>query len=98
MDELEFTAMVNAVRDAEKAIGTIDYNLTSKQKKGRDFARSLYVAEDVAEGEVFTEKNVRSVRPGFGLHPKYFGEILDQPSSRSYKKGDRLLNNNLLNH
>lgn len=98
MDELEFTAMVNAVRDAEKAIGTVDYNLTPKQKKGRDFARSLYVAEDIAEGEVFTEKNVRSVRPGFGLHPKYFREILDQPSPRSYKKGDRLLNHNLLNH
>lgn len=98
MDELEFTAMVNAVRDAEKAIGTVDYNLTPKQKKGRDFARSLYVAEDIAEGEVFTEKNVRSVRPGFGLHPKYFREIIDQPSPRSYKKGDRLLNHNLLNH
>ena len=98
MDELEFTAMVNAVRDAEKAIGTVDYNLTPKQKKGRDFARSLYVAEDIAEGEVFTEKNVRSVRPGFGLHPKYFREIIDQPSPRSYQKGDRLLNHNLLNH
>lgn len=98
MDEREFTAMVNAVRDAEKAIGTVDYNLTPKQKKGRDFARSLYVAEDIEEGEVFTEKNVRSVRPGFGLHPKYFREILDQPSPRSYKKGDRLLNHNLLNH
>lgn len=98
MDEREFTAMVNAVRDAEKAIGVVDYNLTPKQKKGRDFARSLYVAEDIEEGEVFTEKNVRSVRPGFGLHPKYFREILDQPSPRSYKKGDRLLNHNLLNH
>ncbi len=98
MDEVEFTEMVNAVRDAEKAIGTVDYKLTPKQKKGRDFARSLYVAEDIEEGEVFTEKNVRSVRPGFGLHPKYFREILDQPSPRTYKKGDRLLNHNLLNH
>ncbi len=98
MDEDEFTAMVNAVRDAEKAVGVVDYNLTPKQIKGRDFARSLYVAEDIEEGEVFTEQNVRSVRPGFGLHPKYFGEVIDQPSPRSYKKGDRLLNHNLLNH
>ena len=98
MDENEFTAMVNAVRDAEKAIGVVDYNLTPKQRKGKDFARSLYVAEDIEEGEVFTEKNVRSVRPGFGLHPKYLGEILEQPSPKSYKKGDRLLNHNLLNH
>ena len=89
MDELEFTAMVNAVRDAEKAIGTVDYNLTPKQKKGRDFARSLYVAEDIAEGEVFTEKNVRSVRPGFGLHPKYFREIIGEVSNVKVAAGNR---------
>lgn len=89
MDELEFTAMVNAVRDAEKAIGTVDYNLTPKQKKGRDFARSLYVAEDIAEGEVFTEKNVRSVRPGFGLHPKYFREIIGEVSNIKVAAGKR---------
>lgn len=89
MDENEFTAMVNAVRDAEKAIGTVDYNLTPKQRKGKDFARSLYVAEDIEEGEVFTEKNVRSVRPGFGLHPKYFGEIIGEVSNVKVAAGNR---------
>lgn len=89
MDEREFTAMVNAVRDAEKAIGVVDYNLTPKQKKGREFARSLYVAEDIEEGEVFTEKNVRSVRPGFGLHPKYFREIIGEVSNVKVAAGNR---------
>ncbi|MBK6450617.1 pseudaminic acid synthase [Candidatus Brachybacter algidus] len=71
MNESEFTEMVKAVREAEKAIGKVDYNLTDKQKKGKDFSRSLYIVEDIAEGRVFTEKNIRSDRPGFGLHPKF---------------------------
>ncbi|HMR89701.1 MAG TPA: pseudaminic acid synthase [Saprospiraceae bacterium] len=90
MDEREFTAMVNAVRDAEKAVGVVDYKLTPKQKKGRDFARSLYVAEDIEAGEVFTEKNVRSVRPGFGLHPKYFREVMGKKCKVSINGGSRL--------
>src|SRR5690606_21459419 len=72
MNEEEFTQMVKAVREAEKAIGVVDYSLTEKQRKGKDFSRSLYVVEDIKEGEIITEKNVRSIRPGFGLHPKYY--------------------------
>ena len=75
MDEKEFTAMVKAVREAESAIGQVDYSLTEKQRKGRDFCRSLYVVEDLKAGDTFTEKNVRSIRPGFGLHPKYLKEV-----------------------
>ena len=89
MDETEFLAMVKAVRDAEKAIGEVNYNLTPKQQKGRDFARSLYVAEDIEEGEVFTEKNIRSVRPGYGGHPKYLKIILGKVADKDYAKGDR---------
>lgn len=87
MNEEEFTAMVKAVREAEKASGVIDYTLTEKQAKGRDFSRSLYIAEDIAEGEVFTEKNLRSVRPGFGLHPKYYHELLGKKASANLTKG-----------
>ena len=87
MNEEEFTAMVKAVREAEKAFGVIDYTLTEKQAKGRDFSRSLYIAEDIAEGEVFTEKNLRSVRPGFGLHPKYYHELLGKKASANLTKG-----------
>jgi len=89
MNEEEFTEMVQAVRDAEKAIGIVNYKLTEKQASGKAFARSLYVAQDIKIGEVFTEQNIRSVRPGFGLHPKYLPEILGKTASKEYTKGDR---------
>ena len=87
MNEEEFTAMVNAVREAEKAIGTVDYTLTEKQAKGRDFSRSLYIAEDMKAGEVFTEINLRSVRPGFGLHPKYYHQLIGKKALKDITKG-----------
>jgi pseudaminic acid synthase len=90
MNEAEFTEMVKAVREAEKAIGKVDYNLTDKQKKGKDFSRSLYIVEDIAEGEVLTEKNIRSIRPGFGLHPKFYKEVLGKKVKRNIEKGERL--------
>jgi pseudaminic acid synthase len=90
MNEEEFTAMVKSVREAESAIGVIDYTLTEKQAKGKDFSRSLYVVEDIKEGEVITEKNVRSIRPGFGLHPKYYSEVLGKKVNKAIEKGDRL--------
>ena len=91
MNEEEFTTMVKAVREAEKAIGKVDYELTEKQIKGRDFSRSLYIAENIKKGEVFTDKNLRSVRPGFGLHPKYYNQIIGTLSEKDYEKGDRFL-------
>lgn len=90
MDEEEFTEMVKAVRQAEKAMGVVDYSLTEKQKKGRDFSRSLYVVKDIEAGEMVTEENVRSVRPGFGLHPKYYSQVLGKKVSTSLEKGTRL--------
>ena len=90
MNEEEFTAMVKAVREAENAIGVVDYHLTEKQAKGKDFSRSLYVAEDVKAGEIFTEKNIRSVRPGFGLHPKYYTQVLGKMANADIKKGTRM--------
>lgn len=90
MDEVEFTAMVKAVREAESSIGIVDYSLTPKQKKGKEFSRSLYIAQDMREGDVITEENVRSVRPGFGLHPKYYNDILGKKVNRNLEKGDRM--------
>ncbi|MDT0677457.1 pseudaminic acid synthase [Autumnicola musiva] len=90
MDEKEFTAMVKAVREAEKAIGNVDYSLSEKQKKGRDFSRSIYVIKDIEAGETITEKNVRSIRPGFGLHPKYFNEILGKKAKDKLETGTRM--------
>ena len=90
MNELEFTEMVKSVREAEKAVGEINYDLTEKQIKGRDFSRSLYVVEAVKKGDVVTEKNVRSIRPGFGLHPKHYKEVLGSTFIRNIEKGTPL--------
>jgi pseudaminic acid synthase len=87
MNEEEFTAMVKAVREAESAIGKVDYSLTEKQAKGKDFSRSLYVVEDMKAGDIITEKNVRSIRPGFGMHPKYYNEILGQSVKIDLERG-----------
>ncbi len=88
MNEKEFKEMVEAVRQAEKSIGIIDYQLTQKQIEGRVFCRSLYVVEDIAEGELITEKNVRSIRPGYGMHPKELENIIGNVSLREIKKGE----------
>lgn len=90
MDEKEFRQMVKDVRTTEQAIGSVSYGLTDKQKAGRCFARSLYVAEDMKAGDVITEKNVRSVRPGCGLHPKYLPEILGMHVTKALQKGDAM--------
>lgn len=90
MNENEFKSMVVNVREAEKAIGEIDYKLSEKQLKGKDFSRSLYVVENIKNGNVITEKNIRSIRPGFGLHPKYYDEVLGKKVKRDLEKGDRL--------
>lgn len=90
MDEKEFTQMVKAVREAEKAIGKVDYTLTEKQEKGREFSRSLYVVKDIKLGEIITDKNVRSIRPGFGMHPKHHSEIVGKKVKKAIEKGEAL--------
>jgi pseudaminic acid synthase len=90
MDESEFKAMVEAVRQAESAVGEETYTLTEKQKAGKAFSRSLYIAEDVKAGDLITKENVRSVRPGFGMHPKFLSEILGKKFKNAYSKGTAL--------
>ena len=90
LDPNEFKKMVEAVRDTEKLLGKIDYSLNEKRKNNRRFARSLYVVKDIKKGEKFTSENVKSIRPGYGLHPKYLKQILGKKARKDYKKGDRL--------
>lgn len=87
MEPEEFKEMVDNIRSVEKALGKVTYDLTEKQKKSREHSRSLFVVEDVNEGEIFTEKNVRSIRPGFGLETKYIKEILGKKAASTIKKG-----------
>lgn len=73
LEPVEFQAMVEAVRETEMALGQVDYSIDEKNSR---FARSLYVVEDIKAGEIITEKNIRSVRPSNGLHPKYYDAVL----------------------
>ncbi|RZV17204.1 pseudaminic acid synthase [Aliarcobacter butzleri] len=90
MDKKEFKQMVEAIRDAEKLIGVVDYSLNEKRKKQRRFARSLYISSDIKKGELFTLENIKSVRPFYGLHPKYLNDILGKVAKKDYKFADRL--------
>lgn len=90
MNETEFSAMVKAVREAEQAIGKVNYDLTEKQLQGKKFSRSLYVVEDIKAGEIISEKNVKSIRPGFGLHPKFYKEILGKKIIKDVERGTAL--------
>ena len=90
MDQVEFAAMVKSIRNVEAALGEVYYPANSSQIKGRQFSRSLYVAEDIQEGDVITNENIRSVRPGYGLHPQYFNDILGKKVNRNLKKGERM--------
>ncbi len=90
MTEPEFTEMVTVVRQAESAIGEVNYTLTQKQMEGRAYSRSIYVSNDMKAGDILTTENVKSVRPGFGLHPKHYHEIMGKSVKVDLEKGDRL--------
>lgn len=90
LDKKEFSSMIQAVRETEKLLGRVDYSLNEKKQKQRRFSRSLYVSKEIKKGEIFTLENIKSVRPGFGLHPKYLNEILGKTALKDYKLGDRV--------
>lgn len=97
LDEKEFTEMVKAVRTAEKMIGKADYEMIEKKKKSRQFSRSLFVVKDVKAGEVITKENVRSIRPGFGMHPKYYSEIIGKNFKKDIERGTPLSSKDINN-
>ncbi|MCI8599791.1 MAG: pseudaminic acid synthase [Lachnospiraceae bacterium] len=90
MEPKEFADMVTQIRNVEKAKGCVTYELTEKQKDGRQFGRSLFVSEDICEGDKFTEKNIRSVRPALGLATKHYENILGKIAACDLKKGTPL--------
>jgi pseudaminic acid synthase len=87
LDVNEFKEMVDAIRLTEKLMGKIDYVMTEKKKKSREFSRSLFVVKDVAKGDIITKENMRSIRPGYGLHPKFYNEILGKKFLQNIQKG-----------
>lgn len=86
----EFKSMIKAVRETEKALGEVSYELTERIKKSREFSSSLFVVEDIKSGEVLTKQNVKSIRPGYGLHPKYTKEIIGKTARNNIEKGTPL--------
>ena len=87
LDEKEFTEMVKAVRKAEQIMGVAEYEMTEKKKKSRQFSRSLFVVKDVKAGEQITKENVRSIRPGFGMHPKHLSKLIGKKFNQDLEKG-----------
>nr|WP_314779303.1 pseudaminic acid synthase [uncultured Treponema sp.] len=87
MNEKEFGTMVKRIRETEECLGRVSYELSELSKKSRKFSRSLFAVQDIRKGDVFTEENVRSIRPGNGISPKYISEILGKKSKISIKKG-----------
>jgi pseudaminic acid synthase len=90
MEPDEFAKMVSAIRIVEKARGTVSYELSEKEAESRHFRRSLFVVKDMKAGDVFTEENVRSIRPGNGLHTRHLGEILGKKAARNVERGTPL--------
>ena len=86
----DFKAMVVAIREAEKALGGVRYQATENESGSRAFRRSLFVVQDVRAGEPFTDQNVRSIRPGFGLHTRYLPEVLGRRARRDIERGTPL--------
>jgi len=83
----EFEDLVKSIREVEKAKGVITYDLTEKAKNNRYFSRSLFCIKDIEAGEEISDINVRSIRPGIGLHPKYFKEIMGKKAIAKICKG-----------
>jgi pseudaminic acid synthase len=90
LEPLEFKKMVDEIRQVEKALGKINFDLTDKIKKNRAFARSLFAVKEIKAGEIFSEVNVRSIRPSYGLSPKYLKDILGKKATHDIEKGTPL--------
>ena len=90
MEPHEFKKMVDRVRELESAMGTSELKLSPKVEKNRQFARSLFVVEDIHEGELLSLKNIRSIRPGFGLPPKFLNDVIGKKATKNIEKGTPL--------
>jgi pseudaminic acid synthase len=81
---------VDAVRSAERSIGSVRYGPSAEEEKSRIFRRSLFVVEDVRSGELFSAVNVRSIRPAHGLHPRHLAEVMGRPAAQDILRGTPL--------
>lgn len=96
LDENEFALMTKCVREAEELLGEISYKVSEKALANRFFSRSLYASTDIKKGENFSEQNIRSVRPGYGLHPKFLKELIGKPAKRDINFSERITKEDLI--
>ena len=90
IEPTEFKELVENVRIVEKALGKVHYGLTKEEKKNRIFRRSLFAVKDIKKGEIFTNENIRSIRPAYGLAPKYIKSILGKKAKKGIAKSSPL--------
>jgi RimJ/RimL family protein N-acetyltransferase len=90
MEPNEFKSMVKQVREVEKAIGKVKYGVSKQEEDNICFRRSLFVVQDIAEGEELTPNNIRSIRPAYGLKPKYYKEVVGKKAAHDLKRGTPL--------
>jgi len=90
LEPKEFKLLVENIRIVEKALGEVHYGLTEEEKRSRIFRRSLFIIKDVKKNEKFTEENIKSIRPSFGLLPKYLYEVIGKKAKKNIKKGTPL--------
>lgn len=87
MNPQEFAQMVNDIRQAEKAIGKVSYGVSEQEKSSMVFRRSIFCVKDIEKGEILTEENIRVIRPGYGMAPKYFEDILGCVATQKIERG-----------
>lgn len=86
----EFKAMVGDIRTVEKALGKVTFEITEKEKENKIFRRSIFIVKDIKKGESFSNENVRSIRPGYGIHTRYLDQISGKKALRDIKRGTPL--------
>ena len=87
MEPREFAQLVNDVKNAKKTLGTANYNLSEGEQRSKLFRKSIFVAQDIKEGQTLTEENIRVVRPSNGLHPRYYNSLLGKKITKNISKG-----------
>lgn len=98
LDPGQFSNLVKDIRTTEIALGKVNYNLTEKQQSGRNYSRSLYVVKNVSKGDIINEENIRSIRPGFGAHPKFLDKLIGKKFMKNFKRGERFTLDNVKSH
>jgi pseudaminic acid synthase len=87
MEPNEFKKMVKSIREAEESLGKINFELTKSEKNNKIFSRSIFAVKDIEEGELISDNNIKIIRPGYGLKPKYYSEVVGKKANTAIKRG-----------